>query len=278
MEEKIKEIVSVFIRIPAGNIGSATRVDRSAVQSSIVLHRMYARLAEEGFVFDNYAAIKTFGELLSPANGVSSLDSGTALTGAPGDIAAPARVASLPVGHGGPWVSGDGPWVSGGGPLVSHGGQGMSGGQPEVGIDIEAIANLPRTNDFRTTEFYRMNFSPEEMAYCILQPDPYASFAGLFAAKEAITKADAQSRTKPFHTLAIGHSAEGKPFYPGFSLSISHAGDMAVAVAVRNGGAMAYQPLGAAPSLQAPVKAKTSPINWLALLLALAALLLTLLH
>ncbi|HEV3326120.1 MAG TPA: hypothetical protein VG052_10965, partial [Puia sp.] len=64
MEEKIKGIVSVFIKLPAEQIGAGTPIDRSALQSSILLHRMYARLAEEGFRVENYANIKVFGDLL----------------------------------------------------------------------------------------------------------------------------------------------------------------------------------------------------------------------
>lgn len=248
MEGKIKEIVSVFIKVDAGDIGPATPVDRVAVKSSILLHRMYARLAEAGFAYENYSAIRVFGDLLSPASGAVS-----------------ARV--TPETTAAPEVSDSAPF-----PDIHW---------PEIGIDIEAVSSLPRTADFRTTEFYRMNFSPEEIAYCILQPDPYASFAGLFVAKEAIVKADEQSSSRQFNTLAIRHSAEGKPFYPGFSLSISHANEMAVAVAVRTDG-MPWRQAAAAPLLRAPgsekKSGKTSLIAWLALLLGLAALLITLLH
>ncbi len=276
MEEKIKEIVSVFIRVPTGNIGPSTPVDRSAVQNSILLHRMYARLAEEGFAFENYSTIKVFGELLKPFTSFRA-DSPEATTTAAS--AGPRAVASSLSSHSGSIV----PWETA--PrtdLLStySGPRAPQGDQAIVGIDMEAVANLPRVSDFRTAEFYRMNFSPEETAYCILQVDPYASFAGLFAAKEAIVKADEQYRTRPFHTLAIGHSDQGKPLYPGFSLSISHANEMAVAVAVKNGGAMFQPPAPAASLSPKPGKkaGSTTAITWLALLLALAALLVTLLR
>ena len=64
MEEKIKGIISVFIKLPADQIGAGTPIDRSALQSSILLHRMYARLAEEGVRVENYVNIKVFGDLL----------------------------------------------------------------------------------------------------------------------------------------------------------------------------------------------------------------------
>ena len=82
-----------------------------------------------------------------------------------------------------------------------------------IGIDAEEISLMPATNDFRDHEFYTMNFAAAEIAYCILQPDSRASFAGLFAAKEAIVKADNSYKNKPFHTIFIDHLPGGKPFH-----------------------------------------------------------------
>ncbi|HTI91487.1 MAG TPA: 4'-phosphopantetheinyl transferase superfamily protein [Puia sp.] len=239
MEQKLKEIVASFIKIPADQVGSATPIDRSAVQSSILLHRMYARLAEEGLVVENYAAVKVFGDLFrSPAAHVyieAASDNG-----------------------------------------------GYSGGTKAagIGVDIEEIAALPRATDFRKEEFYKMNFTPGEMAYCILQPDPVASFAGLFAAKEAMIKADGANRSKAFNTLEIDHSPEGKPLHPDYALSISHAGGMALAVAVSAGLSMTASMPQTIPSLQGgPADKKTSSgawISWLALFLSAMALLIAL--
>jgi phosphopantetheine--protein transferase-like protein len=101
-----------------------------------------------------------------------------------------------------------------------------------MGIDIEDISAMPRTNDFREAEFYKMNFASSEIAYCILQTDPYASFAGLFAVKEAIVKANNRYAKMNFNSIIVNHSMEGKPIHDSFQISISHAKDVAVAVAV----------------------------------------------
>lgn len=195
MEEKIKEIVSAFTKIPVGDIGPATPVDRQTVKSSILLHRMYARLAEEGLVVENYSAVRTFADLIG--NHDQKAVNGAA-------VHAPAAAVAA---------------VSG----VSSG---------NIGIDIEELSSLPRAHDFRKDEFYTMNFTPSEIAYCVLQPDPYASFTGLFSAKEAIVKADGRHRSRSFNSIEITHGPEGEPLYPGFHLSISHAGGVAVAVAI----------------------------------------------
>lgn len=202
MEHKIKNIISPFIRVPAEEISVDTIIDRSAVNSSITLHRMYAKLAEEGVVVEDYVAIKNFGTLVNKVKGNGG-----------GTILLTNEVESNPG-------------------IVSINNYQAA---PAVGIDIEEIGSLPRVGDFREDEFYKMNFASSEIAYCILQSNPYASFAGLFAAKEAIVKANNSIRNKPFNTIVIEHQPEGKPVYPGFHISISHTDSMAIAVALPAG-------------------------------------------
>ncbi len=237
MEEKIKEIIAAFIRVPVEEIGPGTAIGRSALGKSILLHRMYAKLGEAGLLVHHYNGINVFADLWPR----EQLDFGTAAV--PGSAA----------------------------------GADASG----IGIDIEEVSAMPEALDFRETEFYRMNFAPPEIAYCILQPDPYSSFAGLFAAKEAVVKADARYKVRTFDTIVIDHSIEGKPLFPGFGLSISHAGGMAVAVAIREwtagqspiaaaeAGAPAHAPGASGPSGQA---GSIPWIAWLALLLSVLAL------
>jgi len=203
MEEKIKEIVAVFTRIPVDQINVATLVDRSAVNSSITLHRMYAKLSEAGIIVDNYQEVKTFGNLLQRVNGNT--------------ISINQDMGFIP---------------------INNNGHQLATGNAEmmpmnIGIDIEEISAMPRVSDFREDEFYKMNFSPAEIAFCILKPDPYASLAGLFAAKEAIVKADHHYRSKPFNSIVIEHLPNGKPVHDKFHLSISHTNTTAAAVAVR---------------------------------------------
>jgi 4'-phosphopantetheinyl transferase EntD len=124
-----------------------------------------------------------------------------------------------------------------------------------------------------------MNFTPQEIAYCILQAEPYSSFAGLFAAKEALVKADASLRERAFHQIGIGHSPEGRPVYPGYTLSIAHANGTAVAVAARGGNGFVIPPLTApAPSTAGRNGVIGSRLAWVAVLLAVAALIIVLLR
>jgi len=198
MEEQIKNTVSKYTKIPAEQIAASTVIDRSTVASSIILHRMYAQLANEGIVVNDYTTIKTFGQLMANVNG-KEVSNFTTDTAQPISYSATEHTQA-----------------------------------PSIGIDIENITAMAPANDFREDNFYKMNFSPAEIAYCILQPKPYASFAGLFAAKEAIIKADNSYKSKTFNLIAIDHLPDGKPVFPGFQISISHTAEMAIAVAVKN--------------------------------------------
>jgi holo-[acyl-carrier protein] synthase len=265
MEEKIKEIVSVFIKIPAEQIGPSTIVDRSVMSSSILLHRMYAKLADAGVTVENYTEIRNFSDLLRRKAGGSPSAGGAAASVAGAVITG--NVATDSLDNATDFPDNGGAWAAVPADREDHSGAG-------VGIDIEAIASLPETNDFRKTGFYTMNFTPAEISYCILQPDPYASFAGLFAAKEAIVKANGDYRSKTFNDFEIGHSVTGRPTHPGFNLSISHAAGLAVGVAVQvENGALGRHGLSLPLQFEAAGNHRSgSPAQWLALVALVIAL------
>ncbi len=54
-----------------------------------------------------------------------------------------------------------------------------------LGVDIQLISEINIDNP----NFLERNFTPAEIAYCRAAPDPHASFAGRWAAKEAVVKA-----------------------------------------------------------------------------------------
>jgi phosphopantetheine--protein transferase-like protein len=234
MQEKIKEIIAVFLKVLPDQVSAATIIDRSAVSSSILLHRMYAKLAAEGIAVNNYQDVRTVSDLLQKVNGASQ----TSVTPATGE-ATTAVIKSLPA-------------------AASPG----SG----VGVDIEAVSAMPVTGDFREDAFYTMYFSPAEIAWCILKPNPYASFAGLFAAKEAIVKADNKYKKTVFNQIIITHTEEGKPLHASFQLSIAHTEELAIAIALPNTEAAERT---AQPAVYANNQATTAPAVWLAILLSL---------
>ena len=198
MDEKIKLIVANYTRQSPENVTVETRIDRAALGSSIHVHRFFAALAKAGHSVSNYQSVTTVAQLLQQING-AEFQLGEIIS----------AVSSVPVN-----TTVQGSYES------------------SLGIDIEDIASLPQTDDFREHSFYITNFAPSEIAYCILQNNPYASFAGLFAAKEALVKANNSLRSKQFNQLVFNHSPQGKPTYSGYAVSVSHTGTTAIAIVV----------------------------------------------
>lgn len=92
-------------------------------------------------------------------------------------------------------------------------------------------------------------FTAGELAHCHSRPDPYASLAGLFSAKEAFIKAISSLGGAPAHTfpeVEVVHGPSGQPRIQlhgpiaqwrlqhdlAVEVSISHTGDLAGAVVV----------------------------------------------
>ncbi|KAE8980587.1 hypothetical protein PF004_g22496 [Phytophthora fragariae] len=126
-----------------------------------------------------------------------------------------------------------------------------------MGVDVEPVATFENLNG--REDFIRRNFTDQEMTYCYSAPHPAASFAGRWAAKEAVIKAISSSSPTepnlwkgagaPLHEIEIFMTASGAPSvllsgYPlqvfnrlglsKLSVSISHSGDFAVSQAVAN--------------------------------------------
>lgn len=129
-----------------------------------------------------------------------------------------------------------------------------------IGVDVEGLESFASASE----TFLTRNFTPAEIAYCRAAPSPAASFAGKWAAKEAILKALCQafpeagfavSAGAPLIDIEIlthggsGGAASGAPTVvlhgacatkssaaaptapPQVQVSISHSGSSAVAVA-----------------------------------------------
>ena len=104
-----------------------------------------------------------------------------------------------------------------------------------LGIDIQAKSKMPRADDHRTDAFYKRNFTDRELAHCIEKADPIESFTGIWAAKEAILKAGAATRSDKgeLANIEILYDMSGAPYYSDCLISISHESDLAVAICIR---------------------------------------------
>ena len=155
----IKEIVATFLKENIQDIDSNTRIDNKAIQGSVLLHRMYSELNSNGYKVENYTTIHTFGEL------IESLSVNNENTD-------PIKNPNLDKRQ----------YEFNAGEFISY--------EENIGIDIESPKNLPDSLDYYQEQFYKDNFSIGEIAYCSSMNDPKSCFAGRFAAKEAIIKAN----------------------------------------------------------------------------------------
>jgi len=206
---EIKKIIAFFLGIDAEQITKETLIDNSVVQGSVKIHMMYGDLAENGYKVADYSNIKTFGELLSILK--LSDDTNYESEDVPQVNSLKKEDALIE------WDNSNG--------------QCLKNYPPGLGVDILQISKLPHVNDFRESSFYIENFSISEFSYCLLKADPYKSFAGKFAAKEAIVKANNDFKNRSFKEIEILNDEYGKPYFNNFSISISHEDDYAIAIA-----------------------------------------------
>jgi hypothetical protein len=146
-----------------------------------------------------------------------------------------------------------------------------------LSLEIKNIAVLPDAEDYSLHEFYRANFTPSEIAYCIRQPEVKAAFQGLLAAKRAVIKSGAASDSPDGpRSVEIGFEDDGRPTYPGCLLSISDTGTIAAAVCLWLGGLDWPPPAPASGAEAARPQIRTFPIRTriLAFLVLLSLLLL----
>ncbi|MBN1928213.1 MAG: holo-ACP synthase [Chlorobiaceae bacterium] len=112
----------------------------------------------------------------------------------------------------------------------------------EVGVDIVEIARIRAIYERFGETFMKKVLTGPEMEQCLAKPDPVASLAGRFAAKEAVSKAlgTGIARGLGWHSIEVLNDEAGKPcvtvhapaFSGRISISISHDRHSAVAMAL----------------------------------------------
>ena len=79
-----------------------------------------------------------------------------------------------------------------------------------LGVDICEIERMERALARHPTMRERV-FTPEEIAYCDARARPAESYAGRFAAREAVIKALGGYRGRRWQDIAVTRSASGAP-------------------------------------------------------------------
>lgn len=117
-----------------------------------------------------------------------------------------------------------------------------------IGVDTVAVPRI--TAAMCSDAFVKRVYTSNERQYCLTRPNPHESFAGLFCAKEAVVKALKTGFGNGImpNDIEITHNELGAPEViahgeaahllqgKSVSLSVSHDGGFAVAVAIIIGG------------------------------------------
>lgn len=109
-----------------------------------------------------------------------------------------------------------------------------------IGADIVEIKRIAEA--INSARFLARVFTPDECAYCRKKARPAESFAGIYAAKEAVAKVSGKGIIGPLTDIEIVHSALGAPevvlhgkmaeiVKEKVFVSVSHDGEYAFAVA-----------------------------------------------
>ena len=111
-----------------------------------------------------------------------------------------------------------------------------------IGTDIVAVKRIQRLIERYGERFIRKVFTAAEDAYCSGKPASAPSYAGRFAAKEAISKAIYQAGHNsviPLNHIEVLNDPEGRPLASvkleldlEILVSISHENEYAVAMAM----------------------------------------------
>ncbi|MBD3271963.1 MAG: holo-[acyl-carrier-protein] synthase [Elusimicrobia bacterium] len=107
-------------------------------------------------------------------------------------------------------------------------------------VEVNRVKNIARRNKY----FLQRVFAPREIKYCMGKKFKWQHFAVRFAAKEAVWKA-VGLRGLRLQDISIANAPDGKPrvlirgkqkkLGEKISISLSHTGDVAIAMAVWNG-------------------------------------------
>lgn len=107
----------------------------------------------------------------------------------------------------------------------------------KVGIDIIGVARFKEYESDREHVFLKKVFHKEEIDYCFSFSNPSVHLAGMFALKEAVSKA-LGTDVYPFAEVCVHHQENGAPYVSHngnvlpVATSISHTDELATAIAI----------------------------------------------
>ena len=161
-------------------------------------------------------------------------------------------------------------------------------GKPGLGcgIDLESVSALPETKDYWEEPFYKANFTPAEIAYCVSQSNPRMHFAARWCAKEAFKKCLPAYALWEMRNIEVVRGEAGRPYLQVIAedgtrtapvaLSLTHSEDWGLAIVVSEAERTPLDPPG--PTVFAKESRVGMAIGLVALVCSLLALILALSH
>jgi phosphopantetheine--protein transferase-like protein len=217
--QELKDIVADLMKVEASALDGGT-VLAGLLASSMGRARLDAVLRKRMGIADPAVyTVKTFGELAR----LTGLEAGGS--------AAPAAAAN-------PSLSTE-----------------ATSGEIALGIDMQSLDAMPETADFWEEAFYQQHFTPQEVAYALLQANPRESLAAAWCAKEALRKADSRWIGVDWKLTEVTHDAQGRPSLKSGSNALPHA----VSLSHTGGFALAVVALGPPAAPAPPVVTATAP-------------------
>ena len=115
-----------------------------------------------------------------------------------------------------------------------------------IGVDVVHVPRLRALLD-RAPRFVDRYFTPEERHHAMQFSDPVVHLAGTFAAKEAVLKSTRAGPPVAYaRRVELLRDADGAPYARlgrrRIAVSITHDGDVAIAVAIVTPAGRSYEP------------------------------------
>ena len=242
-EARLKQQLADILGVPPDAITPNTSLDLPRFRSSAGVMILQSVVRSATGDTASVAGVRTFGELLARVTGDAASSAAVSA-----EAAFPAVVASERNGNGSLGLAG---FAAGG-----------------CGVDIEEVATMPASLDFWAHDFYTTHFSPEEIAYCVAQPDPRPHFAARWCAKEALKKAspvylplapaDIQVVRHPAGSVGLQVRTAGQWRDAPAAVSLSHSGQSAIGLVILQPPPM---PAAALPNRAADPVVRTVPVD-----------------
>ncbi len=107
-----------------------------------------------------------------------------------------------------------------------------------VGVDVVEIARIEKA--LKSVGFLEKTFTENERAYADKKSSPAETYAGIYAAKEALAKALKTELLRALREIEIGHDEDGSPYAIFSGMTAQRANDYEIEISIAHDGGVAF--------------------------------------